>query len=129
MSRFHYMDKVQPQHVLDLNLPPNTSCVLIKKRTISVEPTPLPILQSDGVLVKVISTGMPSSSDETCIADSGGICGSDLHNYLAGGVGGRPVTEPIVMGHEPAGEVIAVGSLVTSHKVGDRVASELHKLG
>ena len=53
------------------------------------------------------------------------ICGSDLHNYLAGGVGGRPVTEPLVMGHESAGEVIAVGDRVTTHKVGDRVAGEL----
>ncbi|GFZ42522.1 Probable D-xylulose reductase A, partial [Saitozyma sp. JCM 24511] len=109
MSQFHHLVKTQPAQVTVLNLPPNTSCVLLKKRTISVEATPLPILQPDGVLVKVISTG---------------ICGSDLHNYLAGGVGGRPVTEPIVMGHESAGEVIAVGELVTTHKVGDRVAVE-----
>lgn len=45
-----------------------------------------------------------------------------MHGYLAGGVGGRPVVEPLVMGHESAGEVIAVGELVTTHKVGDRVA-------
>jgi D-xylulose reductase len=45
-----------------------------------------------------------------------------MHGYLAGGVGGRPVTEPLVMGHESAGEVIAVGEMVTSHKIGDRVA-------
>lgn len=40
------------------------------------------------------------------------------------------MTEPIVMGHESSGEVIAVGDLVTSHKIGDRVASEPcpHKL-
>ena len=29
------------------------------------------------------------------------------------------------MGHESAGEVIAVGDRVTTHKVGDRVAGEL----
>jgi D-xylulose reductase len=50
------------------------------------------------------------------------ICGSDMHGYLSGGVGGRPVLEPLVMGHESAGEVIAVGEYVKSHKVGDRVA-------
>lgn len=50
------------------------------------------------------------------------ICGSDMHGYLSGGVGGRPVVEPLVMGHESAGEVIAVGEYVTTHKVGDRVA-------
>jgi NADPH:quinone reductase-like Zn-dependent oxidoreductase len=47
-----------------------------------------------------------------------------MHNYLAGGVGGRPVKEAVVMGHESSGEVIAVGDLVTTHKVGDRVAGE-----
>ncbi|TRM60123.1 chaperonin 10-like protein [Schizophyllum amplum] len=109
MSAFHFPEKTQPPHVAALNLPPNTSCVLLKKQTISVEPCPLPILQPDGVLVKVMATG---------------ICGSDLHNYLAGGVGGRPVTEPLVMGHESAGEVIAVGDRVMTHKVGDRVAVE-----
>lgn len=50
------------------------------------------------------------------------ICGSDMHGYLSGGVGGRPVVEPLVMGHESAGEVIAVGEYVTTHKIGDRVA-------
>jgi hypothetical protein len=57
MSQFHHLVKTQPAQVTALNLPPNTSCVLLKKRTISVEATPLPILQPDGVLVKVISTG------------------------------------------------------------------------
>jgi D-xylulose reductase len=56
MSQFHFLNKVQPPQVTSLNLPPNTSCVLLKKQTISVEPTPLPILQPDGVLVKVIAT-------------------------------------------------------------------------
>lgn len=107
MSQFHKMTETQPPQVSALDLPPNTSCVLLRKRVISVEPTPLPVLQPDGVLVRVIATG---------------ICGSDLHNYLAGGVGGRPVTEPLVMGHESVGEVIAVGDLVHSHQVGDRVA-------
>lgn len=50
------------------------------------------------------------------------ICGSDMHGYLSGGVGGRPVVEPLVMGHESAGEVIAVGEYVKTHTIGDRVA-------
>lgn len=109
MAEFHFLNKTQPPQVTKLNLPDNTSCILLKKRNIVVKPRPMPILQPDGVLVKVVATG---------------ICGSDLHNYLAGGVGGRPVTEPIVMGHESSGEVIAVGDLVKTHKVGDRVAIE-----
>lgn len=32
------------------------------------------------------------------------------------------------MGHESAGEVIAVGELVTTHKVGDRVAGESQRV-
>lgn len=47
-----------------------------------------------------------------------------MHGYLSGGVGGRPVVEPLVMGHESAGEVIAVGEYVKTHKVGDRVAGK-----
>lgn len=48
-----------------------------------------------------------------------------MHGYLSGGVGGRPVIEPLVMGHESAGEVIAVGEYVKTHKIGDRVAGML----
>ena len=107
MSSFHFLNKTQPESVTSLDLPDNTSCVLLKKRSISVEPMPMPILQPDGVLVKVMATG---------------ICGSDMHNYLSGGVGGRPAASRLVMGHESSGEVIAVGELVSSHKVGDRVA-------
>lgn len=49
-----------------------------------------------------------------------------MHGYLSGGVGGRPVVEPLVMGHESAGEVIAVGEYVKTHKIGDRVAGTFH---
>lgn len=56
MSHFHFLNKVQPEQVTKLNLGENTSCVLLKKRTISIEPSPLPILQPDGVLVKVMAT-------------------------------------------------------------------------
>ncbi|KAI0160511.1 GroES-like protein [Xylariaceae sp. FL1272] len=109
MPHSHGNTAEQLASVSALNLPPNVSCLLTKTRTVSIEPIPLPILQSDGVLVKVIANG---------------ICGSDMHSYLAGGVGGRPMLEPTVMGHEAAGEVIAVGSDVTTHKPGDRVAVE-----
>lgn len=39
-----------------LNLPPNYSCVLLRKKVISVEPTPHPELKDDNVLVKVMVT-------------------------------------------------------------------------
>lgn len=61
-----------------------------------------------------------------------GICGSDLHEYLAGPIF-IPVDNPhklshdiapIVMGHEFSGEVVDVGRGVTKFKTGDRVVVE-----
>ena len=53
-----------------------------------------------------------------------GICGSDMHWYLDGSIYGMPAAYPQVLGHEPAGEVAAVGSGVTQLKIGDRVSIE-----
>ena len=47
-----------------------------------------------------------------------GICGSDVHGY--DGSTGRRIP-PIVMGHEAAGTVVAVGSAVDGFSTGDRV--------
>jgi len=47
-----------------------------------------------------------------------GICGSDVHGY--DGSSGRRIP-PIVMGHEAAGVIAAVGEGVTGYRVGDRV--------
>lgn len=38
-----------------------------------------------------------------------GICGSDLHTYLDGRIGDRPIGGPSILGHEFAGVVTAVG--------------------
>jgi len=53
---------------------------------------------------------------------AGGICGSDLHYYHQGGFGTVRLREPMVLGHEVAGEVIGVGRDVTALRPGDRVA-------
>lgn len=52
----------------------------------------------------------------------GGICGSDLHYYHDGGFGAVRVREPMVLGHEAAGVVEAVGPGVTHVAPGDAVA-------
>ena len=52
----------------------------------------------------------------------GGICGSDLHYYKHGGFGTIHLKEPMVLGHEVAGEVTKLGAGVTNVKVGDIVA-------
>lgn len=49
-----------------------------------------------------------------------GICGTDVHIYH-GGAGASPVSPPVVLGHEFAGIVAAVGTGVTSLKYGDHV--------
>jgi len=54
--------------------------------------------------------------------EAGGICGSDLHYYNHGGFGAIRVREPMILGHEVAGTVKALGQGVSTFAVGDRVA-------
>ncbi|GGW34463.1 putative D-xylulose reductase [Gemmobacter lanyuensis] len=56
--------------------------------------------------------------------DTVGVCGSDVHYYTHGKIGPFVVNAPMVLGHEAAGEVIAVGAAVTHLAVGDRVCME-----
>jgi L-iditol 2-dehydrogenase len=53
-----------------------------------------------------------------------GICGSDIHYYETGRIGDYIVEPPFVLGHEPGGTVVEVGSAVSNLKPGDRVALE-----
>lgn len=56
---------------------------------------------------------------EVCVrVEACGVCGSDL--FLQKGGFGRPL--PIVPGHEPAGQIHAIGSGVSGWQVGDQVA-------
>lgn len=52
----------------------------------------------------------------------GGICGSDLHYYQHGGFGTVRIQQPMVLGHEVAGMIEAVGSAVTAFRPGERIA-------
>ena len=52
----------------------------------------------------------------------GGICGSDLHYFHNGGFGTVRIKEPMVLGHEVAGTVVAVAPGVDSVRIGDKVA-------
>ncbi len=53
-----------------------------------------------------------------------GICGSDVHYFMHGGIGSFIVREPMILGHEASGVVSEVGRHVTHLKVGDRVCME-----
>jgi len=67
---------------------------------------------------------MPSQNQVQVKILSTGLCGSDLHYYLNARNGDFAVSQPLVLGHEAAGVVTAVGRSVNNFKIGDRVAIE-----
>jgi D-xylulose reductase len=66
----------------------------------------------------------PGPNDVKIAMRNVGICGSDVHFYEHGAIGPFVVRQPLVLGHEGAGEVVAVGQNVTELKPGDRVCME-----
>jgi L-idonate 5-dehydrogenase len=64
----------------------------------------------------------PGAGQISVAIKRGGICGSDLHYYKHGGFGVIRLKEPMVLGHEVAGEVTALGAGVSNVKIGDVVA-------
>jgi L-iditol 2-dehydrogenase len=53
-----------------------------------------------------------------------GVCGSDVHYFTEGRIGDFVVEAPLVLGHEAAGIVSALGPGVSRLRVGQRVAME-----
>ncbi|MBX2885231.1 MAG: L-idonate 5-dehydrogenase [Granulosicoccus sp.] len=53
---------------------------------------------------------------------AGGVCGSDLHYFHHGGFGDIRLKEPMIPGHEVAGEIAAIGDDVDGLKIGQPVA-------
>lgn len=51
-----------------------------------------------------------------------GVCGSDIHYFTEGGIGGQVVQYPFCIGHEMGGVVESVGARVQRVKPGDRIA-------
>jgi len=66
--------------------------------------------------------GAMGPGEVTVRIEAGGICGSDLHYYHHGGFGTVRLREPMILGHEVAGTIQAVGADVAGLKPGDRVA-------
>jgi len=76
--------------------------------------------------IELRSTDIPAPSPTEALIHvrCTGICGSDMHLWHRGAIGPLAVDRPSVLGHEPSGVVLAVGSAVTSLRPGDRVAIE-----
>jgi L-iditol 2-dehydrogenase len=53
-----------------------------------------------------------------------GVCGSDVHYYTHGRIGPFIVERPMILGHEMAGIVEAVGPGVPNERIGEKVAVE-----
>ncbi|MDQ4008737.1 MAG: NAD(P)-dependent alcohol dehydrogenase [Actinomycetota bacterium] len=85
------------------------AAVLQAPHRIALEERPVPTPGPAEVLVRVRSVGL---------------CGSDVHYYEHGRIGAYVVREPLVLGHEPSGEVVGRGAGATRHALGQRVSLE-----
>lgn len=73
--------------------------------------------------------GAPGPGEALVKIGAVGVCGSDLHTYVDGRIGDTVVKDPLVLGHEFAGTITAVGpealdGLHQPLRVGQRVAVE-----
>jgi L-iditol 2-dehydrogenase len=87
----------------------NLAAVMTAIDTIEVQERPDPIAAAGQAIVRIETVG---------------VCGSDVAYYHYGRIGPFVVEGDIILGHETAGEVIAIGEGVTMVSVGDRVAIE-----
>ena len=70
------------------------------------------------------SVPAPGAGDVLVRVSSVGVCGSDTHYYRRGRVGSFVVDGPLVLGHEAAGTIAAVGARVDPARIGERVSIE-----
>jgi L-iditol 2-dehydrogenase len=85
------------------------AAVLVETGRIEIQERPVPVPGPGDVLIRVGSVG---------------VCGSDAHYYREGRIGDFVVSSPLVLGHEAAGAIAAVGPGVPEARVGERVSIE-----
>lgn len=85
------------------------AAVLTEPGRIELRDLPVPAPEAGDVLVRVTTVG---------------VCGSDAHYYREGRIGEFVVDGPLVLGHEAAGVVVAVGDGVPASRIGERVSIE-----
>jgi threonine 3-dehydrogenase len=91
-----------------------TMKALVKKRAepgLWLEEVPVPEIGINDVLIKIHKTA---------------ICGTDVHIWNWDAWSQKTISTPMVIGHEFAGSVAAVGSNVTDLQIGDVVSGEGH---
>ena len=87
----------------------NRAAVLYAPHDVRMEERPMPQAGPKDVLVEVKAVG---------------VCGSDVHYYEHGRIGPYIVRQPLILGHESAGVIVAVGADVPQSRIGERVAIE-----
>lgn len=75
------------------------------------------------IRVREVQDAEPRAGEALVAVTAVGVCGSDLHTYLLGNIGGVSSREPLVLGHEAGGVIVALGPEAPPHlRVGQRVA-------
>lgn len=87
----------------------NRAAVMYGTHDVRLEEVPVPEPGPKEILVEVRAVG---------------VCGSDVHYYEEGRIGSFVVREPLILGHESMGTVVALGDGATKHEVGERVTLE-----
>jgi threonine 3-dehydrogenase len=78
---------------------------------LTLRDVPEPVIREDEVLIRVRRAG---------------VCGTDVHIYQWDAWAAGRCKPPFIVGHEFAGDVVEVGRLVETVRVGDRVTAEGH---
>lgn len=86
-----------------------TASVLVEPGRLEIRRVPTPTLVPGDVVVEIAAVGL---------------CGSDVHFFAHGRVGDLVVEEPLILGHEASGTIVAVAEGVDPARVGERVAIE-----
>jgi len=79
-----------------------------------------------GASLVTVPVPEPGPLDVLVKVNATSVCGTDYHIYSWDPWSQGRIKPPLTTGHELAGEVVAVGSQVTTHRVGDFISAETH---
>lgn len=74
--------------------------------------------------IQDVETVLPEPHQVQLRIRATGICGTDMHYFQNAKNGIFVVKSPLILGHEAAGEIVAVGNASGDFKIGDRVVFE-----